>query len=116
MNTLRIKTGDLVKVIAGGDKGKTGTVERLDAKNGLVYVENLGKTKRHVKPSQLNPRGGSKEIHRGLPISNVALITDASKGTTSKVRYSVAKDGAKTRVSKVTGKEIATVTPSERRS
>ena len=107
MNTLRIKKGDLVKVIAGGHKGKTGKIERVDVKNNVVYIENLGKVKRHVKPSQLQPRGGSKEIHRGLPVSNVALVIDEAKGKTSKVSYTVAKDGTKTRTAKATRKEIA---------
>lgn len=107
MNTLRIKKGDLVKVIAGGHKGKTGKIERVDVKNNVVYIENLGKVKRHVKPSQLQPRGGSKEIHRGLPVSNVALVIDEAKGKTSKVGYTVAKDGTKTRTAKATRKEIA---------
>jgi large subunit ribosomal protein L24 len=107
MQTLRIKKGDLVKVIAGGHKGKTGKVERVDAKNNQVFIENIGKAKRHVKPSQLHPRGGSKEIHNGLPVSNLALIIDEAKGRTSKVGYSISKDGKKTRTAKATRKEIA---------
>ena len=106
MPTFRIKKGDTVKVIAGASKGKTGTVERTDVKNGVVYLENLGKVKRHIKPSQLNPRGGTKEIHRGMPISNVALVVDATKGKTSRVGYTT-KDGKKTRTAKATRKEIA---------
>lgn len=106
MNTLRIKKGDLVKVIAGGHKGKTAKIEKTDAKNGLVYLEEIGKVKRHIKPSQLNPRGGSKEIQKGLPISNVALIVDEAKGSTAKVAYKDSKDGKKVRVNRSNGKEI----------
>lgn len=103
---MRIKKGDLVKVIAGGHKGATGKVERTDSKNALVFVENIGKVKRHVKPSQLNPRGGTKELHVGLSVSNVALIVDEAKGTTSRIGYGKSKDGAKNRVAKSTKKEV----------
>lgn len=103
--TMRIKKGDTVKVIAGSHKGKTAKVERTDAAKGIVYLEKVGLIKRHVKPSQLNPRGGTKEIHRGLPVSNVALLTDEAKGTTTKVAYKM-KDNKKVRVTRSNGKEL----------
>lgn len=103
--TMRIKKGDLVKVVAGSQKGKTAKVERTDAKKNVVYLENTGMIKRHIKPSQLNPQGGTKEIHRGLPISNVALIVDEAKGKTTKVAYKL-KDSKKLRVNRSGGKEL----------
>jgi large subunit ribosomal protein L24 len=103
--SMRIKKGDFVKVIAGSQKGKTAKVERTDAKAGVVYLEKVGLIKRHVKPSQLNPRGGTKEIHKGLPVSNVVLIVDEAKGKTAKVTYKV-KDNKKVRVNRSNGKEI----------
>ena len=103
--TMRIKKGDLVKVIAGSHKGKTAKVERTDAVNGLVYLEKVGLIKRHIKPSQLNPRGGTKEIHKGLPVSNVALVVDEAKGKTAKVAYKM-KENKKIRSNRSNGKEI----------
>ncbi len=105
MNTLRIKKNDLVKIIAGSHKGKTGKVERISSRDGVVYIEKIGMIKRHVKPSQVNPRGGTKEIHKGFPVSNVVLIVDEAKGTTSRVAYKVTATG-KTRVAKATKKEV----------
>lgn len=104
--TMRIKKGDTVKIVSGAQKGKTGTVARTDAANQLVFVEKLGIIKRHVKPSQLNPRGGTKEVHVGFAAGKVALVTDEAKGTTSRVGYKVSKDGTKSRIAKKTGKEI----------
>jgi large subunit ribosomal protein L24 len=104
--SMRIKKDDLVKVITGSHKGKTGKVLRTEPSKGLVYIDKIGLIKRYVKPSQLNPRGGSKEIHRGIDSSKVALVVDETKGTTSRVGYSVAKDGTKVRVAKATKKEI----------
>lgn len=103
--SIRIKKGDMVKVIAGSQKGKTAKVERTDADKGIVYLEKVGLIKRHVKPSQLNPRGGTKEIHRGLPVSNVVLLTDEAKGKTTKVAYRM-KDNKKVRVARSNGKEL----------
>lgn len=105
VKNLRIKKGDVVKVVAGSQKGKTAKVERTDARSGLVYLEKIGLIKRHVKPSQLNPRGGTKEIHKGLPISNVALVTDETKSKTTKVAYKF-KDNKKVRVNRSNGKEL----------
>ena len=106
MSNMRIKKDDLVKVIAGGHKGKIAKVERTDAQNRLVYLDSIGKVKRHIKPSQLNPRGGSKEIQKGLPVSNVALVVDEAKSKTAKIGYKDSKDGKKVRVNRSNGKEI----------
>ena len=103
---LRIKKGDLVKVVAGSHKGKTGKVVSTNAANQTVTVEKIGLIKRHIKPSQLNPRGGTKEIHKSLPLGSVALVTDETKGTTTRVGYRLDKEGNKVRIAKKTGKEI----------
>lgn len=103
---IRIKKGDLVRVIAGSHKGKTGKVVSTDAKSQTVRVEKIGVQKRHIKPSQINPRGGTKEIHRGLPLGSVALVTDETKGTTTRIGYKFDKEGNKVRIAKKTGKEI----------
>ena len=103
---IRIKKGDLVKVIAGSHKGKMGTVVSTDAKNQTVKVEKIGVMKRHIKPTQLNPRGGTKEIHVGLPLGKVALVTDEAKGKTTRVGYKTDAKGNKVRIAKASGKEI----------
>lgn len=103
---IRIKKGDLVKVIAGSHKGKTGKVVSTDQKSQTVKVEKIGLIKRYIKPSQVNPRGGTKDIHRALPLGNVALVSDETKGTTTRIGYTFDKSGNKVRVAKRSGKEI----------
>lgn len=104
---LRLKTGDTVKVTAGKFKGKTAKIAKVYPASNKVALEGINIIKRNVKPSQLNPRGGTKEVHTPLPVSNVALVVD-SKGTTSRVGYDFKKDGSKTRVARTLGnKEVA---------
>ncbi len=107
MSGLRIKKGDTVKVISGSQKGKTGLVLRTEPARQFVFVDKLGLKKRHVKPSQLNPRGGTKDIHIGFPVGKVALVVDEAKGTSSRVGYNRDKTGKKIRVARaLKNKEI----------
>ncbi len=103
----RIRKDDTVKIIAGAKKGTTGKVIAVDTKKGAVLIEGVGVGHRHVKPSQLNPRGGKKDIHVPVDISKVALVVDAKTSKTSRVGLVKNADGAKTRVAKsLKNKEI----------
>jgi large subunit ribosomal protein L24 len=97
----KIKKNDIVKVIAGGNKGKQGKVTKVA--DGKVWIEKVNIKERHIKPTQLNPKGGKKDIHVGLDISNVVLLQDDKP---VKVAFKVAADGKKIRINKKTGKEI----------
>ena len=55
---LKIKTGDLVKVIAGDSKGQEGKVLSVDRKSDRILVEGVNMVSRHTKPSAANPQGG----------------------------------------------------------
>lgn len=103
----RIRKDDTVKIIAGKDKGTTGKVQQVNSKDGTVVVENVGKRHVHIKPSQLNPRGGHKDIHVPVDISKVALVVDEKTAKTSRVGFVKQADGGKTRVAKaLNNKEI----------
>jgi len=103
----RIRTGDHVKIIAGAQRGTTGTILSVNTKSGTVLVEGVGQKTRHVKPSQLNPRGGKKDIHVPMDISKVALVVDSKAGTTSRVGLKKNADGTKVRLAKaLKNKEI----------
>lgn len=96
----RIRKDDTVKIIAGAHKGTTGKVLQVNADKGTVLIEGVGVGHRHVKPSQLNPRGGKKDIHVPMDISKVALVVDAKSGKTSRVGLVKNADGSKTRVAR----------------
>lgn len=72
---LNIKKGDIVKVIAGDDKGKEGRVLVVDPKKMTILVDGVNIHKKHQKPTQDNQQGGI--IDKALPIhySNVKLAS-----------------------------------------
>ena len=96
----KIKKDDLVKVIAGRDRDKTGKV--LQVKDGKVLVEGCNMITKHAKPSAANPNGGIINQEAPMDISNVMLMVD---GKATRVGFTV-KDGKKVRVAKKTGKVI----------
>ena len=96
----KIRKDDMVKVIAGKDKDKTGKV--LSVKDGKVIVEGVNMIKIHTKPNQMNQAGGIVEQEAAIDISNVMLLVD---GKATRVGFEV-KDGKKVRVAKTTGKVI----------
>lgn len=96
----KIKKDDMVIVIAGKDKDKTGKV--LSVKDGKVIVEGVNVVKKHTKPNQMNQNGGIVEKEAAIDASNVMLLVD---GKATRVGFEV-KDGKKVRVAKATGKVI----------
>lgn len=96
----KIKKDDMVIVIAGKDKDKTGKV--LSVKDGKVIVEGVNVVKKHTKPNQMNQNGGIVEKEAAIDVSNVMLLVD---GKATRVGFEV-KDGKKVRVAKTTGKVI----------
>lgn len=96
----RIKKDDLVKVISGANKGTTAKVLAVLASKDAVLLEGIGQKHRHIKPSALNPRGGSKDVHVPTPLSKVALVVDEKTGKTSRVGYVKTVDGTTTRLAR----------------
>lgn len=74
----KIKQGDTVKVIAGRDKGKVGTVMRVVQNGERVVVEKVNSVKRHMRPTQAYPQGGIIDIDAPVHVSNVMLVSPSS--------------------------------------
>lgn len=101
MNAIkRIKKGDTIKLVSGSQKGTTGKVEKVLTKKQAVLIEGIGVKHRRVKPSQYNPRGGSKDIHVPTPLSKVALVIDEKSVKTSRVGYKKDSNGKTIRIAK----------------
>lgn len=93
----RIKKDDIVKIISGANKGTTGKVVAVLPKKSAVLVEGLGVKHRKLKPSQLNPTGGHKDIHVPTPLHKVALVVDEKTNKTSRIGYKTT-EGVKSRI------------------
>ena len=102
MATMKIKKGDLVKVIAGADKDKEGKVLAVNKENGTLIVEGVNMLTKHTKPSAANQNGGI--VHQEGPIdaSNVMYL---HKGTATRVGFKMDGD-KKVRFAKSNGEVI----------
>ena len=67
----KIKRDDMVLVIAGDDKGKSGKVLKVLPKESKVIVEGCNVVKKAIKPSDNNPKGGFITKEKPIHISNV---------------------------------------------
>ena len=96
---IHVKKDDMVKIIAGKEKGKTGKVLRVFPAKGRVAVEGLNVVKRHTRPSQINPEGGIVEKEAPMSLSNVMLVcTSCNEATRTGIKK--LEDGTKTRYCK----------------
>ncbi len=93
----RIKKGDMVMVIAGKERGKTGKVLEVLTNGGRVTVEKLNIVKRHTKPNAKNKQGGILEREGSIDISNVMAYCESIQKP-SRVKMKVFDDGRKVRV------------------
>jgi large subunit ribosomal protein L24 len=102
MATMKIKKGDMVKVIAGKDKDKEGKVIHVDRKAGRVVVEGVNMLTKHTKPSPQNQQGGIIKVEGAIDASNVMYLHN---GKATRIGFTE-KDGKKVRVAKATGEVI----------
>ena len=102
MATMKIKKGDMVKVIAGKDKDNEGKVIAVNAKNNTVLVEGLHMVTKHTKPSMANQQGGIVHQEAPIDVSNVMLLHN---GKATRVGFKMDGD-KKVRFAKSTGDVI----------
>ncbi len=71
---LRIRRDDIVKVISGKDKGKTGKVLRVFPETGKIIVEHVNYVKKHQRPNQQFKEGGIIEREAPIRMDKVMLV------------------------------------------
>lgn len=107
---MKIKKNDMIIVIAGNDKGKTGKVLKVFPATNRVIVEGINIRKKHTKPSQKNPQGGILEKEASINSSNVMMLDPKTNEPTRLGAQIILdeKSGKKkrARVSKATGEMI----------
>ena len=68
---MQVKKGDKVKILAGKDKGKTGTVSTVMPKDNKVVVDGINIVKRHRKARKQGEKGVIVEVAAPIHASNV---------------------------------------------
>ena len=93
---IKIKKDDLVRVIAGRDKGKTGKVLEVDRFARKVTVEGVMVVKRHTRPNPSKQiKGGIADKPMPIDVSNVMVLT--AGGVPTRVGYKMDNMGGKVR-------------------
>ncbi|MBC7606856.1 MAG: 50S ribosomal protein L24 [Burkholderiales bacterium] len=82
MLKLKVKTGDIVRVITGDHKGAEGKILKVDREKNKAIVEGVNMVSKHTKPSAKSPQGGIVKKEAPIQISNVALVDPKTKETT----------------------------------
>jgi large subunit ribosomal protein L24 len=95
--TIRLKKNDLVEVLSGKEKGKTGKILRVIRDKNTVVVEKVNMIKRHTRPSPTTGKGGIVEKESPLHVSKVMLICPKC-ATAGRFRLTETAEGKKARV------------------
>jgi large subunit ribosomal protein L24 len=96
---MKIKKNDIVTVITGKDKGKSGKVLKVFTKDGRVIIEKVNFVKKHTRPSQKVQQGGIVEKEAPIYVSKVMLICNKC-GKRTKVKIGKLAEGKSVRICK----------------
>jgi large subunit ribosomal protein L24 len=88
--TVRLKKNDLVEVITGKEKGKTGKILKVVREKNQVLIEKVNMIKRHSRPSPTTGQGGIIEKEAPLNVAKVMLICPKCATAT---RFTLTKTG-----------------------
>ncbi len=102
---MKIKKGDLVRVLSGKDKGTEGHVMAVDSETGRITVEGVHTGRKHQPPTQTNDQGGIIDIALTINASNVAVVCPKT-GEAGRVGYRIEGD-TKVRYHKKSGEELS---------
>lgn len=101
----RIRKDDKVAVIAGKEKGKIGTVLKVDSQKGRLIVEKVNMVKKHARASAQNAQGGIIEKEAPLDISNVMVVCNKCTEAT-RIGKRTLEDGSRVRVCQKCGEPM----------
>jgi large subunit ribosomal protein L24 len=104
-NKMHVKTGDMVMVLSGKDKGKTGKVSKVFLDKGKVVVDGINVVTKHLKPTQMNPQGGV--VKKPVPMYSGKVMLFCEKcSKPTRVSKKILDDGSKVRVCKHCGEVL----------
>ena len=93
----KVRRDDIVCIIAGKDKGKTGKVLKVFPSTGRLIVEGLNMAKKHMKKTSQDQQGGIISKENPMNISNVALFCQRCNRPT-RPKVAMISDGTKSRI------------------
>ncbi|OGZ03256.1 MAG: 50S ribosomal protein L24 [Candidatus Liptonbacteria bacterium RIFOXYC1_FULL_36_8] len=79
---IKLKKGDIVKMLSGKDKGKTGKLIKVNPKDGRAAVEGLNLVKKHMRPRKQGEKGEVIGVPRMIALSKAAIICSSCKKAT----------------------------------
>ncbi|MHC4561929.1 MAG: 50S ribosomal protein L24 [Planctomycetota bacterium] len=103
-----VKKGDMVQVIAGDDKGKTGEILRVFPLREKVLVQGVNRVYKHLRPSRQHPQGGRIQKEMPISMSNVLPIDPKTKRPT-RVGFRINEDGSKERIARASGESLGLI-------
>lgn len=95
----KIKKNDKIIVMVGKERGKIGTVLKVESEKDRVIVEKVNMVKRHSRPGQQTGKGGIIEKEAPLHISKVMMVCNKCTEPT-RIGKRILDDGSKVRVCK----------------
>ena len=105
--TMLIRRDDLVKVIAGRDKGKQGRVLRAFPAEGRVLVERVMMVKRHTRPNPARQiKGGIAEHEAPIQVANLMVVCPECGPTHVRRQPPAGDDARRLRVCKKCGRVL----------
>ena len=99
MNNLNVKTGDLVLVITGKDKGKQGKVLKTSPKTGRIVVEGVNMISRHQKARKAQEKSSIVKKEGTIDVSNVMVVCPVC-GKPTRVKHTINEEGKVVRTCK----------------
>ncbi len=95
----KIKKNDIVYVIAGKDKGKTGKVFRINHDKGRALVEGINYVKKHARKTKQDQQGGIVQKENPIDLSNLAVYCKPCNKPV-RVGFNTLADGTRSRYCK----------------
>ncbi len=102
---MKLKKGDAVIIIAGKNKGQSGTLARILPRENMVLIDGINLVKKHRKPSSQNRKGQIVEKPMPIHASNV-MLADPKSGKPTRIRITRDKDGNRGRMAVKSGQAL----------
>lgn len=87
---MKFKVGDTVIVIAGKDKGKEGTIERIYKTANKVLIPEINMYKKHIRKNEQMPQGGIVDVPRPIDASKV-MLKDPKSGKPTRIGHEIGR-------------------------